>query len=55
MNQIGIQLFLELKVCDKKLLDNFDHVKSSMISAAKISGQEIFQQVFYFQGLHLYN
>ena len=47
MNQFGIQLFLELKVCDKKLLDNFDHVKNSMISAAKISGQEILAESFY--------
>lgn len=47
MNQIGVQLFLELKVCDKKLLDNFDHVKSSMIAAAKISGQNILAESFY--------
>ena len=47
MEQFGIQLFLELKVCDKDLLDNFDNVKNSMISAAEVSGQKVLAESFY--------
>ena len=47
MNALGIQLVLELKECDRKLLNDLSYVKSTMIQAAQAVGATIVGESFH--------
>ncbi len=47
MNALGTQLVLELKECDRDLLDDLSYVKSTMIQAAQAVGATIIGESFH--------
>ena len=47
MNALGRHLLLELKICDKEVLDDLDFIKDSLNEAAIQSGATVVGESFY--------
>jgi len=47
LNALGTHLLLELRECDKDLLDNINHIEESMLGAAVEAGATIVGQSFH--------
>ena len=47
MNSLGLHLLLELRDCDKLILDNVEYIKESMVGAAREAGATILGENFY--------
>ncbi len=47
MNALGIQLLLELKNCNPKLLDDLPYIRNALIKAAEETGATIIGQTFH--------
>ena len=47
MEALGTHLLLELEGCDPELLDDLDHIRDSMVSAATETGATIVGQTFH--------
>jgi S-adenosylmethionine decarboxylase len=47
LNALGIQLLLELKNCNPKLLDDLPYIRNALIKAAEETGATIIGQTFH--------
>ena len=47
MNILGLHLLLELRECNPKLINDLDHIRSSMIQAAESVGAHVIGESFH--------